>query len=36
MSTAVARNLMSDMKLLGMLEAFDRIVAEATRDQVKG
>jgi len=34
MSTAVARNLMSDMKLLGMLEAFERVVAEATRDQV--
>ena len=30
MSTAVARNLMAEMKLLGMFEAFDRIVNEAT------
>lgn len=34
MSTAVARNLMADMKLLGMLAAFDRVVTDATRDQV--
>jgi DNA replication protein DnaC len=33
-STAVARNLMAEMKLLGMLNAFDKVVAEATRDQV--
>jgi len=33
MSTAVARNLMAEMKLLGMSEAFDRLVSEATRDQ---
>jgi DNA replication protein DnaC len=33
MSTAVARNLMAEMKLLGMFEAFDRIVNEATADQ---
>ena len=33
MSTAVARNLMAEMKLLGMLEAFDRLLHEATRDQ---
>jgi DNA replication protein DnaC len=33
MSTAVARNLMAEMKLLGMFEAFDRIVTEATADQ---
>jgi DNA replication protein DnaC len=33
MSTAVARNLMAEMKLLGMFDAFDRLVTEATRDQ---
>lgn len=33
MSTAVARNLMAEMKLLGMSDAFDRLVTEATRDQ---
>jgi DNA replication protein DnaC len=33
MSTAVARNLMADMKLLGMLGTFDKAIAEATRDQ---
>lgn len=33
MSTAVARNLMAEMKLIGMLEAFDRLVTEATREQ---
>ncbi|HVY81191.1 MAG TPA: IS21-like element helper ATPase IstB [Steroidobacteraceae bacterium] len=33
MSTAVARNLMAEMKLLGMSNAFDRLVTEATRDQ---
>src|SRR6185437_7863194 len=33
MSTAVARNLMAEMKLLGMFESFDRLVTEATRDQ---
>jgi DNA replication protein DnaC len=33
MSTAVARNLMAEMKLLGMFDAFDRIVTEATADQ---
>jgi DNA replication protein DnaC len=33
MSTAVARNLMAEMKLLGMFEAFDRLVTDATRDQ---
>jgi DNA replication protein DnaC len=33
-STAVARNLMAEMKLLGMLNAFDKTVADATRDQV--
>jgi DNA replication protein DnaC len=33
MSTAVARNLMADMKLLGMFDAFDRLVTEATRSQ---
>src|SRR5438094_4742904 len=33
MSTAVAKNLMAEMKLLGMLGAFDKILAEATRDQ---
>jgi DNA replication protein DnaC len=33
MSIAVAKNLMADMKLLGMLGAFDQLVADATRDQ---
>ena len=33
MSTAVARTLMAEMKLLGMLEAFDRLLHDATRDQ---
>jgi DNA replication protein DnaC len=33
MSTAVARNLMAEMKLLGMFEAFDRLLTEATADQ---
>lgn len=33
MSTAVARNLMAEMKLLGMFESFDRLLTEATRDQ---
>jgi DNA replication protein DnaC len=32
-STAVARNLMAEMKLSGMLGAFEKIVADATRDQ---
>ena len=33
MSTAIAKNLMAEMKLLGMLAAFDTILSEATRDQ---
>jgi len=33
MSTAVAKNLMAEMKLLGMLGAFDKILADATRDK---
>jgi DNA replication protein DnaC len=33
MSTAIARNLMAEMKLLGMLSAFDKILHEATRDK---
>jgi DNA replication protein DnaC len=33
MSTAIARNLMADMKLLGMLGAFDKVLTDATRDQ---
>jgi DNA replication protein DnaC len=33
MSTAVARNLMAEMKLLGMIDAFDRLATEATREQ---
>ena len=28
MSTAIARNLMAEMKLLGMFDAFDRLVTE--------
>ncbi len=34
MSTAVARNLMSELKLLGMSNAFETILADATRDQL--
>ena len=34
MSTAIARNLMAEMKLLGMLGAFDKVLHDATRDQV--
>lgn len=33
MSTAIAKNLMADMKLLGMMSAFDQTVSDATRDQ---
>jgi DNA replication protein DnaC len=33
-STAIARNLMAEMKLGGMLAAFDKTVTEATRDQL--
>jgi DNA replication protein DnaC len=33
MSTAIAKNLMAEMKLLGMFGAFDEAVAAATRDQ---
>jgi len=33
MSTAVAKNLMAEMKLLGMLGAFDGAVTDATRDK---
>src|SRR5690348_9625871 len=33
MSTAVARNLMAEMKLLGMIEAFDRLVTKTTPEQ---
>ena len=31
MSTAVARNLMAEMKLSGMLGAFEKIVAEVAK-----
>jgi DNA replication protein DnaC len=34
MSTAIAKNLMADMKLLGMLAAFDTALTEATRDKI--
>jgi len=34
MSTAVARSLMAQMKLQGMLETFERLLAEATREQI--
>ena len=34
MSTAIAKNLMAEMKLLGMFGAFDDIIASATRDQI--
>jgi hypothetical protein len=33
MSTAVARNLVAEMKLLGMITSFDGLVTEATREQ---
>src|SRR6266403_1240734 len=33
MSTAIAKNLMAEMKLLGMLAAFDKALSDATRDQ---
>jgi len=33
MSTAIAKNLMAELKLLGMLAAFDSILTQATRDQ---
>jgi DNA replication protein DnaC len=33
MSTAIARNLMAEMKLLGMFAAYDQAVTDATRDQ---
>jgi DNA replication protein DnaC len=33
MSTAVAKNLMAEMKLLSMLVAFDQLISNATRDQ---
>ncbi len=34
MSTAIAKNLMVEMKLLGMLAAFDKALSDATRDQI--
>src|ERR1044071_2002217 len=34
MSTAVAKNLMAEMRLLGMMSALDQTVSEATRDQI--
>src|SRR6185312_4360379 len=33
MSIAIARNLMAEMKLIGMIDAFDRLSTEATREQ---
>jgi hypothetical protein len=33
MSTAIAKNLMAEMKLLGMLGAFDKVLNDSTRDQ---
>jgi len=33
MSTAIAKNLMAEMKLLGMLASFDQALTNATRDQ---
>ena len=33
MSTAIAKNLMAEMKLFGMFAAFDQCAADATRDQ---
>jgi len=34
MSTAIARNLMAEMKLFGMIDAFDHTLHSATRDQL--
>ena len=33
MSTAIAKNLMAEMKLFGMLAAYDQVITDATRDQ---
>ena len=33
MSTAIAKNLMAEMKLLGMFAAYDQAITDATRDQ---
>lgn len=33
MSTAIAKNLMAEMKLLGMMDSFDQALHAATRDQ---
>ena len=33
MSTAIAKNMMAEMKLLGMLGAFDKVLTDCTRDQ---
>ncbi len=33
MSTAIAKNLMAEMKLLGMLGTFEKALSDATRDQ---
>ena len=33
MSTAIAKNLMAEMKLLGMFAAYDQATTDATRDQ---
>jgi DNA replication protein DnaC len=33
MSTAIAKNLMAEMKLLGMLGSFEKTLTDATRDQ---
>jgi DNA replication protein DnaC len=34
MSTAIAKNLMAEMKLLGMLGTFEKALSDATRDQI--
>ena len=34
MSTAIAKNLMAEMKLFGMLAAYDQVITDATRDQL--
>ena len=34
MSTAIAKNLMAEMKLLGMFAAYDQAITDATRDQI--
>src|SRR5688572_22064559 len=34
MSTGIARNLMVEMKMFGMMDAFEKAVSDATREQL--